>query len=123
MATIGTLMRKTEPHQNCDSMRPPTTGPMAPPAEKLASQTPIAKVRCLSSRNMLRIKERVEGASVAAATPSTARARIKVSAFQANAAKIEARPKAIEPIIRMRRRPMRSPSVPIVIREPATMKP
>ena len=43
--TIGTLIRKTEPHQKCSSSRPPTTGPMAtaeadragPDADRLAA--------------------------------------------------------------------------------------
>src|SRR5262249_29819814 len=30
-ATSGTLTRKTDPRQNCDSSRPPTTGPNASP--------------------------------------------------------------------------------------------
>ena len=60
---------KTEPHQkNCRSI-PPISGPIAPPAEKLAIHTPIAKVRCLGSRNMERSSDKVEGASVAAASP------------------------------------------------------
>ncbi len=38
---------------------------------------PIANVRSRSSRNMLRMRESVEGASAAAANPCTARAAIK----------------------------------------------
>jgi len=40
-----------------------------------------------------------------------------------NAARIEARPKPADPISSSLRRPIRSPSVPIVISQPATMKP
>ena len=120
---IGTLMRNTAPHQNCVRIAPPTSGPMAAPMEKLATQTPIANVRSRLSRNMLRISESVDGASVAAAMPCTARAAISISALVEKAAKSEVIPKAAAPIINRRRRPMRSPSVPMVISAPATMKP
>jgi hypothetical protein len=52
---------------------------MAPPAEKLAIQMPMATVRSCGSRNMLRISESVDGASVAPATPSKARAAISTA--------------------------------------------
>ena len=49
---------------------------------------------------MLLISESVDGASVAAAIPSVARATISISAVLANAAKIDARPNATAPISR-----------------------
>ena len=85
--------------------------------------TPIANVRCCGSWNMLRSSDSVDGASVAPATPSSARAAISISALVESAANSEARPKAAAPIRSRRRRPIRSPSVPIVISNPATMKP
>ena len=72
---------------------------------------------------MLRISDSVEGASVAPATPSSARVAISISALVENAASTEAAPKAAAPISSSLRRPMRSPSVPMVIRQPAIMKP
>jgi hypothetical protein len=84
---------------------------------------PIATVRCWSSSNMLRISDSVEGASVAPAIPSTAREAISISGLDENAARTEAAPNAAAPINSSRRRPMRSPSVPIVIRKPATRNP
>jgi len=72
---------------------------------------------------MLRIRDRVEGARVAPAIPSRARATISISALEEKAASTDATPNAAAPIINSRRRPMRSPSVPIVISEPATRKP
>lgn len=72
---------------------------------------------------MLLIRDSVEGMSVAPATPSRARATISHRALGAKAAKTEAAPKAAIPIISSRRRPIRSPSVPIVIRKPAMKKP
>ena len=64
---------------------------------------------------MLRISDSVDGASVAPATPSSARVAISISALVENAASTEATPNAAAPISSSRRRPMRSPSVPIVI--------
>jgi hypothetical protein len=72
---------------------------------------------------MLRIKERVDGARVAPATPSSARVAISILALVEKAAMTEATPNPAAPIIRRRRRPIRSPSVPMVIRDPATRKP
>ncbi len=72
---------------------------------------------------MLRIRESVEGASVAPAIPSSARAAISISALVESAASTEAAPNAAAPISSNRRRPIRSPSVPIVISNPATRKP
>jgi hypothetical protein len=72
---------------------------------------------------MLRISDSVEGASVAPATPSAAREAISISGLDENAATTEAPPKAPAPIRSNRRRPIRSPSVPIVMRKPATRNP
>jgi hypothetical protein len=56
-------------------------------------------------------------------TPSSARVAISISALVEKAASTEATPKVAAPIIRSRRRPIRSPSVPIVINDPATTNP
>jgi hypothetical protein len=122
-AITGTATRNTAPQWNHSISAPPTSGPMAAPSEKLAIHTPMAKRRCCSSWNMLRIRDIVDGASVAPAMPSNARVAISISALREKAASAEAAPKAAAPINSSRRRPMRSPSVPIVIRKPATMKP
>src|SRR5262249_29845160 len=47
---------------NHSSSTPPSSGPIAPPTEKLVIHTETATVRCRWSRNMLRISDRVEGA-------------------------------------------------------------
>ena len=119
----GTASRNTEPQANRSSRTPPTSGPMAAPTEKLVIQIPIATVRCWSSSNMLRISDSVEGASVAPAMPSKARATISISGLDENAAATDATPNAAAPMRSSRRRPIRSPSVPIVIRKPATRNP
>ena len=55
--------------------------------------------------------------------PSKARVRISILAEVEKAASTEATPNAAAPISSSLRRPMRSPSVPMVIRKPAIMKP
>ena len=72
---------------------------------------------------MFRIKERVEGAIVAPAIPSRALVPISISELEDIAASTEAAPNAAAPIISRRRRPIRSPSVPIVMSDPATTNP
>jgi hypothetical protein len=119
----GTASKNAAPHQKNSSTRPPSNGPIAAPTEKLVIQTAMAVVRCCGSRNMLRMSDRVEGANVAPASPSRARVTMSISALFENAATTDATPKAAAPIIRSRRRPIRSPNVPIVISEPATMNP
>jgi hypothetical protein len=122
-AITGRASRNTDPHQNSSSISPPSTGPIAEPAEKLPIQNPMATDRCLGSWNMWKISDRVEGARVAPASPSRARATISDSALGENAASSDTAPKAPAPIISSLRRPMRSPRVPMVIRDPATKNP
>ena len=122
-AITGRLIRKTEPQKKRSRSRPPRIGPKAAPAEKAEAQTATAIIRCRWSGKRWRISESVEGIRVAPATPSRARARISISAETLKAATAEAAPKAAEPIISRRRRPIRSPSEPMVTRRPAIMNP
>ena len=119
----GTAIRNTDPHQKRSSSAPPSTGPTAVPAENTAAHTPMARPRCLGSTNMCRIRARVEGSRVAPATPSRARVAMSIPALLAKAAITDATPNVAAPASSRRRRPIRSPSVPIVINEPATRKP
>ena len=59
----------------------------------------MAAERWPGSRNMLKISDRVDGASVAPATPISARLAISISALIENAASSEATPKAAAPIM------------------------
>jgi hypothetical protein len=96
---------------------------MAAPAEKLDTHTPIASVRWFESWNMLRMSDRVEGAMVAPEIPRSALLTMSISALVENAARTEVAPNA-PPLIRSSlRRPILSPSVPIVTRNPATKNP
>ena len=72
---------------------------------------------------MVKIRERVEGATVAPAIPSRARLALSIAAQVEKAARTETTPKAAPPSSRSVRRPIRSPRVPIVISDPATRKP
>ena len=83
----------------------------------------MATARCFGSGNMLKMSDRVDGASVAPAMPSSARLTISISGLVENAARSDKAPNAAAPMSRSLRRPIRSPSVPIVIRNPATMNP
>jgi hypothetical protein len=123
IATAGSPIRKTDPHQKSSSRAPPASGPMAPPSEKLITQNPIALVRSAGSLNITVISESVDGASVPPAMPSSARAAISIGALVDRAASTDAAPKPAAPSIRSRRRPIRSPSVPIVISDAATKNP
>ena len=71
----------------------------------------------------MRISDSVDGASVAPANPSSARAAISIPALVAKAASTDVTANAPAPISSIRRAPIRSPSAPIVISAPATMKP
>ena len=63
---------------------------------------------------MLRSSDSVEGISIAPKTPIAARAAISHSALGAKAASAETTPNPVAPMSSIRRRPNRSPSVPIV---------
>ena len=72
---------------------------------------------------MFRISDSVDGASVAPASPSRARVAMSISALVEKAASTDTAPNAAAPMSRSLRRPMRSPSVPMVISAPARRKP
>src|SRR5262245_16036145 len=123
IAITGSAGRNTEPHQKRSKSSPPISGPIAAPAEKLVIHTPMANVRCRGSSNMLRIRDRVEGARVAPATPSSARAPMSISALVEKAATTEARPEAGGPDRSRGRGPDGAADVPNVERNPAAKKP
>ena len=72
---------------------------------------------------MFRISDRVEGIRAAPEIPSRARVTMSISGLVEYAAATEATPKAAAPVRRSLRRPIRSPRVPMVMRNPAIMKP
>ena len=72
---------------------------------------------------MFRMSAREDGASVAPATPNRARAAISIPGLVENAAISDASANTPAPISSSRRRPTRSPTVPIVIKVAAIIKP
>ena len=119
-SVTGRAVRNTDPYQKCSSRNPPTMGPSAPPRANIVVHTAMAVIRSWSSVKMLRMIDIVEGSSVAPATPSSAREAINIGAVVDDAARIEARANPAEPHISRRRRPMRSPRLPIVTSSPAS---
>lgn len=93
------------------------------PSANIVAQIPIATARSRASRYRVEINDSVEGISVAPAIPSRARARISSPAFGAKAASTDTAAKAVMPINSRRRLPIRSPSVPMVSRNPAMQNP
>ena len=73
--------------------------------------------------NSVEISDSVHGAIAAPAIPSTARAPISMPGLTEYAATIEATPKTAAAVSSSRRRPIRSPRLPMVIIRPATMNP
>ena len=119
----GMLTRNTEPHQKCSSSTPLMIGPTITPAVRTADQMATALVRSASSTNTVRTSARVEGINVAPATPSSARAAMSISADWACAARRDAALNSTAPHSSRRRRPIRSPSEPIVMSSPASTNP
>ncbi len=72
---------------------------------------------------MWKISDNVDGASVAPAMPSAARLTMSISGVVEKAANTERTPNDAAPMSRSFRRPMRSPSVPMVTSAPATKNP
>jgi len=81
----------------------------------------MAVRRSRASSKMLRISDSVEGMSEAPKKPSSARPAMSISGLELNAASTEATPKPIEPPTSMRRRPIRSPRLPIAMSRPASI--
>ena len=111
-------MRKTEPHQKCSSSKPPTTGPIATARPTAPAQTPMARPRSRGSKTLEMIAS-VAGMIAAAPRPISARAPISCPGVCEYALASEAMPKIASPVIRIRRRPSRSPSMPAVNSSPA----
>ena len=116
---IGTATSSTAPHQKCSTSQPPKIGPSAAPPEKPAAQMATASRRRLGSGKMLRIRDRVEGISMAPKNPSPARPAISHSALGAKAVTAETAAKPVLPMKSSRRRPILSPRLPIATRRPA----
>ncbi len=98
-------------------------GPTVMPPVKAADQIATALVRSASCGKRLRISARVDGISVAPPMPRTARAAMSISADCAYAASRDAALKPTAPMSSSRRRPIRSPTDPMVSSRPARTNP
>ncbi|MDR6172356.1 hypothetical protein QE359_003385 [Curtobacterium sp. SORGH_AS776] len=85
----------------------------------MVDQTASAIRRSPAWTKTLRMIERVAGMSIAPNTPMTIRAATSIQASVAKAAATEKSAKPVAPTTRIRRRPMRSPMLPITTRRPA----
>lgn len=94
-------------------------GPSTAPPANAPVHTAMAVRRWPSSRNMLRIRDSVDGIRVAPPRPSRALVKMSREGSVASEAATEARPKTTAPAISRRLRPIRSPSDPIVRSSPA----
>ncbi len=90
------------------------------PAANIVDQTASAIRRSPASTKTLRMIDSVAGMSIAPKTPITARAATSIQASVAKAAATESSAKPVAPTTRMRRRPMRSPMLPITTSRPAS---
>ena len=99
------------------------SGPTIAPTLKQPAQMPMAVARRRGSRNRFAMSARVDGVSVAPARPSSARAAISMAGLVAYAVSTDAAPNAAAPPRSSFRRPIRSPTAPMVIRNAPTMNP
>ncbi len=74
-AAIGTLIRKTAPHQYAAISQPPSSGPPTTPSMDTEPQAAIALGRSFSSKTVIRM-DSVLGMISAPPTPISTRARI-----------------------------------------------
>jgi hypothetical protein len=118
IATTGRLTRKTAPQLKCSSSRPPAVGPIATPRPETAAQMPIAFARSPAGNTFVRI-ESVAGIISAPPTPMSPRVAMSASALDATAERAEPAPNTSRPVASARRRPKRSPRLPIARSRPA----
>ena len=119
IATIGKLIKKTDPHQKCSSMKPPTTGPNATAIPDTADQIPMAFARSIGSINKLVMIASVAGNTSAAPMPIAPRQKINELEVSANAAMPLHAANNTSPICSVRLRPYRSPIPPPASNRPA----
>ena len=82
--TIGTLTRKTEPHQKCcEQEAADAAGPMATPTPATPAHTPMARPRSVGSGKTLVRIDSVAGMISAPPMPMNARVTISWSAESA----------------------------------------
>jgi hypothetical protein len=104
------------------SSQPPTIGPSAIAAPVIAPHKPIACARSRRSVNTFVKSESVDGNTIAAPTPITARAAISAPALSVSPPARLARPKTDSPASSIPLRPNRSDKLPTTSTDPANSK-
>ena len=94
-------------------MIPPSSGPIASAIAETPAQIPIAVPRS-RAWNVAEMIESVAGIISAAPTPWTARAEISSGALEERPQASEESVKTVRPMVKISRRPSRSPSFPPV---------
>ncbi len=97
---------------NASSSQPPTIGPSAIAAPVIAPHRPIARARSPRSVNTFVISDSVEGNTIAAPTPITARAAISAAGLSVSPPARLARPNTARPASSIPLRPNRSDRLP-----------
>ena len=116
----GTLTKKIQFHEMCSVITPPSSGPIASAIAETPAQIPIAVPRSLGA-NVAVMIDSVAGIISAEPTPWTARAPINSGAVEESPQTSDETVKMTKPIVKMRRRPYMSPSLPPVRRRTANV--
>ena len=112
------MLRQSE----SSSSQPPTIGPSAIATPVIAPHKPIARARSPRSVNTLVSSDSVDGNTIAAPTPITARAAISAPALSISPPARLARPNTDRPASSIPLRPNRSDRLPAASTEPANSK-
>ncbi len=119
MAAIGVMAMKMLRQSNSSSSHPPTIGPRAIAAPVMAPHNPMARARSRRSVNTLVISDRVEGNTMAAPRPITARALMSSPVPPTSPPARLAKPNTAKPASSIPLRPSRSERLPAASTAPA----
>ena len=117
-SATGTFTHSTHSQPRPSVRMPPSSTPAAPPAPATAPQAPSALLRSAPSLKIVETIESAAGEMIAAPRPCAARAAMSWPSVLANPAASEATAITPSPIMKMRRRPSRSASLPPSSRKP-----
>src|SRR5947209_2264902 len=122
IAATGAIAKKMLRQPNSSSSQPPTIGPSAIATPVIAPQRPIASARSRRSMNTFVISDSVEGNTIAAPTPITARAPISWPGLPVSPPAMEAIPNTDRPASSIPLRPNRSDRLPAARTEAANTR-
>ena len=112
MAAIGAIAKKMLRQSKSSSSQPPTIGPSAIATPVVAPHKPIARARSPRSVNTFVISDSVDGKTIAAPRPITARAAISAPALSVSPPARLAIPNTDSPASSIPLRPNRSDRLP-----------